>query len=82
MKEELVIINVMMIDDKAVELTCGTIVHKKMQSFSELDINKDPMQLHQEMLQCQPKINKVVVSRDFYDRKNLNIYKTINIEVS
>jgi hypothetical protein len=82
MKEEVSIINVMMIDENNVELTCNSLVAGKrpMDAFNIL--NGDLMDIQRSMVAAQPKMFKVVVSRQFYDQKNLNIYKTVKIEIS
>jgi len=82
MKEKMVIINVLYLDDDNVELTCNTLLTEK----KEFDINKvisgDVMHMRRKMVQASPKVYKLVVGMDFYKRNNLNILKYVDLEVN
>lgn len=81
MREKLRIVNVLDLDENAVELTCNTMVTENKGFDIAKTIRGDILHMRKTMIEGTPKVFKIVIPYHFYKDKQLNIREYIDIEV-
>lgn len=79
-KTKVRIIQVLVLDSDCVELTCNTLVTKKM-ILNPVQFLKSLDEIRSDMVQATPKVFKVPVSMEYYKNNKLNIMDDIDIGV-
>lgn len=78
------IVQVFDLDADSVELTCNSLMTKKVHMTKLLDevMGGNLMSMRNDMVEALPKVFKVVVDWKFYEKNNLNVRKTVDLDVT